>query len=491
MSSSVIKSNPFRSGPALCLLAVLLASGSSTVSVAQPAARATSLSSQFPDLTAAQADFLSNQDNLNQFGLTPGKVAVQLAGRDSDGINTYINALMETAAAAPFQPGQDDARPVRANGIEEPLDVTADAAVIPLNPDAGNYNRSRVLKPAIFDEYKREPGPINLHRYVTEVGGIPTFANAPVAVRKEDLIAGQIEVAFVGAPVGLSSGWRDSQHAPQTLRGMYGLTGFDSYGGVDPNLELRIADFGDISIDDLSPELNMPHIREQVGEMLDAGTIPFVVGGDHSLMYATVAAMSDYYGNDIGVVHLDAHHRAERNLDHYFSDRVPVSRLILDDLLQGENLIQLGLRGADLDAAEYAWLQSQQVHYHTMAQVEARGWNTVLDVLLAEARALPDRVYISFDMSVLDPAFAPAAGRPVPGGLTTREAQSVIRRLCTENDVVGFEMLDVAPYLDVSYQSAMTANHIMHACLTGIALRKQGVIDGNYLFPDAVNNGID
>ncbi len=485
------KPDSFFTGPAPCLLAVMIIFSSSTVTVAQPAAGATSFLTQYPGLTPAQVEFLTSEDNLDRFGLTAEKVAVQLNVRDSDGVQAYVNALMETAAAAAFQPGQDSADATRANGIEELLDITADAAIIPLNPDAGNYNRSRVLKPAIFDKYKRDAGPINLHRYVNEIGGIPTFANAPVAIRKEDLVAGQVEVAFVGVPVGLSSGWRDSQHAPQTLRGMYGLAGYDTYGGIDPTLVLRIADFADIAIDDLSPELNMPHVRQQVGEMIDAGTIPFVVGGDHAIMYATVAAMSDNYGDDIGVVHLDAHHRAQRDLDHYFSDRVPVSRLIQDGLLQGENLIQLGLRGADLDTAEYQWLKSRQVRYHTMAEVEARGWDSVLETVLAEARALPDRVFISFDMSVLDPAFAPAAGRPVPGGLTTREAQSMVRRLCTETDIAGFEMLDVAPYLDVSYQSALTANHIMHACLTGIALRKEGISSSDYYAPDAVSHGVE
>lgn len=452
---------------------------------------AQSLAAQFPMLTQGQIEFITSPDALAGFGLTTDKVVVQLAGRDEAGVRAYVEALMEIAVAGAFQPGQDTASPIKANDIPEPLDITADAASIPLNPEAGNYNRSRILRPALFDEYKREPGPIDLHRYVNETGGIPTFANAPVAVRKDDLIAGQIEVAFVGVPLGLGSGWRDSHNAPSTLRGMYGLAGYDIYGGVDPTLVLRIADYANISVDNLAPETNMAHIREQIGDMLDAGTIPFVVGGDHSVMFATVAAMSDFYGETLGVVHLDAHHRAERDLDHVYSDRQPVSRLVAENLLRGEHLIQLGLRGPTMSAREFDWLRQQQVRYHTMAEVESRGWDSVADSVLAEARSLPGKVFISFDMSVLDPAFALAAGSPVPGGLTTREAQYAVRRLCAETDVAGFEMLDVAPYLDVSYQSALTANHLMHACLTGIALRKQGITAIDYLNTRAVQHGVE
>jgi agmatinase len=92
---------------------------------------------------------------------------------------------------------------------------------------------------------------------------------------------------------------------------------------------------------------------------------------------------------------------------------------------------------------------------------------------LKEAREGNKKLYVSFDVDVLDPAFEPGTGTPVPGGLTMREAIPIVRRLCAENDLVGFEIVELAPILDPTYRSALNANFIMHACLTGVAMRKR------------------
>jgi arginase family enzyme len=76
-------------------------------------------------------------------------------------------------------------------------------------------------------------------------------------------------------------------------------------------------------------------------------------------------------------------------------------------------------------------------------------------------------------MSVLDPGLVSGVGRPVPGGLTMREAIPMVRRICSETKVVGFDLLDTAPILDTSYTSTLSANYILHACLSGIAMRKK------------------
>lgn len=430
-------------------------------------------------LTAEQRAFVADPANLSRFDLTAAKLEMLLAGRDAAGAQALVAALMKTVAAAKFQPPADS----QPDG-QSPLDPAGDMAAVPLNPDAGNYNAGTVLRPAMLDEYKREPGPFSLHRYVYEADGIPTFAGAPIAIRKEDLVAGKVDVAFVGVPLGMSSGWRDSQNAPGVLRAMYGTAGFDIYAGIDPRVALTLADYGDLSVDMLSVERSMAHIRKMIGEMVDAGVVPFVVGGDHSVMFPTVAAMADHFGRGkVGVVQLDAHFDGQRDLAHEYSDGQAVSRLIAGGVVAGRDIVQLGVRGPDMTSDDLEWMRKEGLHYHTMAEIESQGWEKVLAAALAEVRAGPENVFVSFDISVLDPAFALGAGRPAPGGLTMREAVPLVRRLCAETKVVGFEMLDVAPYLDLSYATALNANTIMHACLTGIAMRKGGIKDPNYLSP--------
>ncbi|MEP0175975.1 MAG: agmatinase family protein [Paraglaciecola sp.] len=431
-------------------------------------------------LNDAELAFLRDPIRLKWFNLTEEKVLLQLAQRDAEGVKQYVSDMLEVLNAAKYQAHQGTGSTL-VEGIDEPLTNAADSASIPLNTDAGGFNKRKIVRPAFLDEYKRSPGPINLQRYVHEQDGIPTFANAPVAIRPEDLIAGQVEIAFVGVPLALGSGWRDSQHAPTVLRGMYGLNGYDIAGGVDPSLTLNIADYGNVFTDYLSLELSVQHIQEQISSIIEAGSVPFVVGGDHSIMYSTVAAITDNYGTEnVTVVQLDAHYNGTLGLEHYYSDEQSVSRLLGDNKLKGSNLVQVGLRGPSQDKEALEWLLAQGVSYHTMAEVEEKGWYYTLESTIKQAQT-QNKTYISFDMSVLDPAYAPGAGRPIPGGLSIIQARTMVRRLCAETEVVGFEMLDVAPYLDTSYKTALNANYIMHACLTGIAMRKAGKTQTNHL----------
>lgn len=445
------------------------------------------LQSKLETLTPAQRKFINDPANLHRFDLTKEKLYNQLGRRDAAGVQAYVSALMDTVEAAKFDPGQGQPGP---DSDRSQLNPAGDMAEIPLNPQAGNFNARTVLRPEVLDQYEREAGPFSLHRYVNQTDGIPTFANAPVALRKEDLVVGDVEVAFAGVPLGFSSGWRDAQNAPKVLRAMYGLDGYDTYGGIDPSLELAIADYGNIAVDYMSVERSIDHTRKMVGKIPDTGAIPFIVGGDHAVMFPTVAAMVDNYGQgNVGVLHMDAHFNGQRNLAHRFSDRQSVARLLEEDLIDGKNLVQVGLRGPEPDAESLSWMRSEGIRYHTMAEVEQDGWDAVMSEAIEEAKDGPKNIFISFDISVLDPAYARGAGRPVPGGLTMREALPLVRRVCAETNVVGFEMLDVAPYLDRSYQTALNANYIMHACLTGLALRKNGLTNESYLKPIAADHG--
>lgn len=437
-----------------------------------------------PELGPAQQAFIDDPANLKPFGLTKEKLAKVLQGRDAATIATTLSAMMETIEAAKYR-GYDGPQPEG----QSKLDPVGDMPEIALNPQAGQFNRGLVLRPSILDQYQRDPGPFSLKRYMYETDGIPTFANAPVALRAEDLVAGEVDVAFVGVPLNMGSGWRDSHNAPRTLRAMYGIGGFDVYAGVDPSLELSLADYGNISVDRLSIELGVTHVREMVGGMVEAGVIPFIIGGDHSVMFPTVAAMADQFGaKNVGVVHLDAHYNAARDLAHFQSDTQVVSRLIQDGLIEGKNLVQVGLRGPEMDEEALEWMRSQGLRYHTMAEVEAKGWDKVMRAAIDEAKDGPENIFISFDISVLDPAYARGAGRPVAGGLTMREAMPLVRRLCAETKVVGFELLDVSPFLDLSYATSLNANAILHSCLTGVAMRKKGLDKKAYLSPLTVSD---
>lgn len=387
-------------------------------------------------------------------------------------IEAIVDAIMSVYEQVQYQAGRD-------------------AASIPFDTAAARFNEWKLRRPAELDP-ARTPGPISLSRYLRGSGGFSTFAGAPVALTPEDLKAGEIDVAFLGAPLDMGSGWRDAQHGPLAMRMMgRGLGGTDVASMVNPGSVLEMADYGNAAIDQMSTERSVQEVRRLVREIAETGAIPFIIGGDHSLEYPNVAAMADVYGKGkVGVVHFDAHLDTGRGRVHLLSHGQPIYRVMKEAHVRPEDYIQVGLR-AHYSKDYYEWQRLIGMRYHTMAEVERRGWDEVLDRVVKEASENTEYLYISFDVDVLDPAIEPGTGTPVSGGLTMREAIPILRRLCAESNIVGFDIVELAPELDPTYRSTLNANSLMFACLTGIAMRKEGLTDPHYFSPLSSEHGQD
>ncbi|HWK42965.1 MAG TPA: agmatinase family protein, partial [Croceibacterium sp.] len=319
-------------------------------------------------------------------------------------------------------------------------------------------------------------------------GGFSTFAGAPLAFTPEDLIAGKVDVAIVGAPLDMGSGWRNAIDGPRALRMTGGAGGNDMYSMINPSSKLKIVDYGDIAIDQNSTERSVDHVREVVREIAQTGAIPIVIGGDHSLEYPNLAGAADVHGKGtIGVVHFDSHYDIGRGRVHLIDHGQPVYRVLSEGHVDPRDYIQVGLRARSPDLETFGWMRNKGMRYHTMVEVERDGWEAVMQRALREARQNTKKLWISFDVDVLDPAFMPGTGTPVPGGLTMREAQPIMRRLCAENDIAGIDIVEVAPYLDTSYKTALNSNYLLNACLAGIAMRREGLKPG-YFNPVSVQD---
>ena len=375
--------------------------------------------------------------------------------------------------------------------------------VIPLDEDDPTYNIWRELRNLSKDP-KREPGIINIQKYNfgMSYNAMPTFFNTPVAMSPADLKASQVDIAVMGAVPDMGTGMRGAAHGPNALRnsqvyGGYGARQPHMHTMVDPLEDLVVADFGNAPIDIMSMERSMHAIRSFVRSAAEVeirpgeNVIPFIIGGDHSLMYADVAALTDVYGKgNVGVIHFDAHYDAGKYMmGHLIGHGMPVYRLIEEGLVPGKNFIQVALRGYYPDEEAFKWMRENEFRYHTMAEIEERGFDAVLEDVIAEAQDGPEYLFISFDIDTLDPAFVPGTGTPEPGGLTPREAFKIVRRLCAESNVVGFELVELAPMLDPTYVSAMNANRITKECMTGVAMRKMGLTDPHYLSPLTRDDG--
>lgn len=405
--------------------------------------------------------------------LKPDLMFELLLEAPAGGVEVYVDTIMSVYDQIQYKAGRD------VDSIK--LDKTS--------PD---FNTWRLRRPQDMDP-EREAGPVPLGRYLGGGrSGIPTFAGAPVALTPEDLKAGKVDVAIMGAPLDMGSGWRDAIHGPRAMRMLrHGLGGTDVSTMVNPDSVLNIVDYGNAAIDQLSTERSVQEVRSMVSEIAATGAIPIIIGGDHSLEYPNVAGIADVYGKgNVGVVHFDAHLDTGRGRVHLLDHGQPIYRLMKEAHVRPENYIQVGLR-AHYGRDYYEWQREIGMHYHTMAEVERRGWDAVMERVIKEATKNTKYLYVSFDVDVLDPAFQSGTGTPVSGGLTMREAIPIIRRLCAETNLVGFDIVELAPALDASYVSTLNANSLMFACLTGIAMHKEGITEPGFISELSSEHGQD
>ncbi len=395
---------------------------------------------------------------------------IKAAGSPKE-IEAYVDAIMSVYDAVQFHKG-------------------VDPETIPFNTKSAKFNDWRLRRPAELDP-KREPGPMSLSRYIGGYGGgIPTFAGSPVALTPADLKAGKVDIAIMGAPLDMGSGWRDARHGPTAMRvARIGTGGTDPFSMINPTAVLNVVDYGNAAIDQNSTERSVQEVRRMVREIAQTGAIPAIIGGDHSLEYPNVAAMADVYGKgNVGVIHFDSHLDTGRGRVHLLDHGQPIYRVMKEGHVRPQDYIQVGLK-AHYDRDYYEWERLIGMHYHTMTEVEAHGWDAVMERVVQEASKNTKYLYISFDVDVLDPAFEPGTGTPVAGGLTMREAIPIMRRLCAESNVVGFDIVELAPQLDPTYRSALNANSLLYACMTGIAMRRKGLTQPGYLSPLTVDHG--
>jgi agmatinase len=418
-------------------------------------------------LTPKQIEFLKSGE-ARAFTGPAEKTVEELEKRTAEEVKTWVEAMLDLSARRRYTEGRD-------------------LPNIPFNTDSPEFNAWRLRRPRSMDP-KREAGPVSLSRYGGRGGGPPTFGGFPLALTKEDLVAGKVNVAILGAPLNMGSGWRDSgERATVALR--LGNVGWvmgsqDQYVQIEPSKVLNVVDYGDVAVDNASTERSMGHVREIVREIAETGAVPMIVGGDHSLEYPNVAALADVYGKEkVSVIHFDSHYDAWWGGTHLISHGYPVYRLINEGHVRAADYIQVGLRSSGPDKAGFEWMREKGMRYHTMAEIERRGWDAVLDRVVAEASEEGRKLHISFDIDVIDPAFTVATGTPVPGGLDMREATTIVRRLCAESNVVGFDLVELHPALDPTYTTALNSAHVIKACLVGLAMKKEGLTDKHYLSP--------
>lgn len=364
---------------------------------------------------------------------------------------------------------------------------TRDMGAAPLNLTSKRF--APVATPAPLRKMKREAGPFSVHRYLHPRSGVPTFGGAEVAIWPEDLVAGKVDVAIMGVPSDMGSGQRDAASAPDEMRALDTIATPDAQSLVKPFEVLSVVDYGNLEVDKMSVERTIDHVAEMVAETAGTGAIPMMVGGDTSMLYPGVKGVAAALGTrSFGLLHFSAHPDAERHGDHTISDRQAIFRLLQDGIVKGGDTIQVGLRGPDVDQDTLQWLRAQGVRYHTMAEIRRHGFDKVLGRVKREVERGPEDFFVSVDVSALAPAEMIAAGRVEADGLGIEQLTRAVRHVCAARNIVGFEITDLAPMMDLSDLSVIHANAVLNACLVGMAVRKSGH-GPDYIHPLALDHG--
>jgi agmatinase len=300
--------------------------------------------------------------------------------------------------------------------------------------------------------------------------GLLTFAGVPYTEDPAELDG--FDVAIVGAPMDdLVSDSPGTRFAPRAIRGAGFGPGRHLEAKLDPFAELRVVDFGDAPVIPADAVRSHAAIEATVGQVLAAGALPFVLGGDHSITEPAARACAAVHG-PVGMVHFDTHtDTGEEVFGVELSHGTPMRHLVDEGHVVGARYAQIGLRGYWPGEAEFAWQAANGITSLFMHDVRDLGIREVLRRAIAAVGAGP--TYLTVDVDVLDPAFIPGTGTPEPGGMTAVDLLLAVRMVATELDVIGVDVVEVIPTgVGSDDYSALVADRIIREALTGIALRR-------------------
>jgi agmatinase len=296
--------------------------------------------------------------------------------------------------------------------------------------------------------------------------GVRTFARCP-HVRDLD----GVDVAAIGVPFDTGTSFRiGARFGPEAIRsGSTLLRPYNPNLGVDVFATQSVVDYGDLATTPGDATSTVAQIGRQLEAVLRAGVTPIVLGGDHTIALGELRAHAAVHG-PVALVLLDSH--CDTN-DVYYGQKIfhgtPFRRAVEEGLLLPERSVMAGMRGPLYDAGE--WERPRELGFDVIPAEE------LLDMSPADySRRVRDRVgdartFLSFDIDVIDPCFAPATGTPEVGGLAPHQALRLVRSLAGL-DFCGYDVVEVSPQLDGPGQpTALLAANVAYEFLGLTALR--------------------
>ncbi len=300
----------------------------------------------------------------------------------------------------------------------------------------------------------------------------PRFAQPPTFMRLphcRDL--GAIDTALVGIPFDGGTSYRPgTRFGPREIRAQSSMVRpYNHVLKANPFTTRRIADYGDIDVAPVSIERTSEQIEAAVAEILAHDVLPVSVGGDHSITLPILRAIAKRHG-PVALIHIDAH---IDTWDTYFGGKyfhgTPFRRAVEERLIDPRQTIQVGIRGPLYGADDFDFQAQHGMVVVPIGEVKERGVAAVAERWRALVRG---KVYVTFDIDSVDPAYAPGTGTPEVGGLTSYEALGLVRAL-KGLPVVGFDVVEVSPLYDGPGQiTALLAANLLYEFLCTLPPRQ-------------------
>jgi agmatinase len=298
------------------------------------------------------------------------------------------------------------------------------------------------------------------------------------------------DVVIIGAPYDGGTSYRSgARFGPSAMRQACYL----GHDGSRPSLalrvdglrDIRVVDAGDVEMFSGDAVRSCASLESAVQQVAESGSIPLVLGGDHTVTWPDVTGVARARGwGRVSVIHFDAHaDTGDISFGSLIGHGQPMRRLIESGAARGDRFLQVGLRGYWPPPDVLAWMAEQGMRSYEMTEIVERGLGTCLTEAFAVALDDCDGVFLSVDIDVVDPGHAPGTGTPEPGGLSARDLLDAVRRICYELPVVGIDVVEVAPPYDHADITALLGNRVVLEALSALARRRKDDRDGTHWDP--------
>jgi agmatinase len=304
--------------------------------------------------------------------------------------------------------------------------------------------------------------------------GINTFMKAPYCEDIRDV--GKYDAAVMGVPFDGGTTYRPgARFGPQGVRRISALyTPYNFEIGVDLREQMTLCDAGDVFTIPANIEKTFDQISKATAHVFASGALPVIIGGDHSIGFATVRGIASQTDKNIGIIHFDRHADIqEKDLDERMHTTPWYHATNLPNV-KAKNLVQIGIGGWQVPREAIKVARERDTTILSMNDVVKLGLEKVAEIALDVAWDGCDAVYLSFDIDSVDAGFVPGTGWPEPGGFLPREILHLLG-LVTKEGICGMEVVEVSPPYDVSdITSLLAMRSIVDVLGTLVAHGKMG-----------------